>query len=50
MNLLGLMALSDVFCSGVNSILKGSCNPQSLRQSEVDVLLDIPLIGLFKAV
>ena len=49
-NLLGLMALSDVFCFGVNSILQGSSNPQSLRQSEVDVLFDIPLIGLFKAV
>ena len=50
MILSGLMALSDVFCFGVNSILQGSSNPQSLRQSEVDVLFDIPLIGLFKAV
>ena len=50
MNLSGLMALSDVFSFGVNSILKGSCNPQSLLHGEVDVLFDIPLIGLFKAV
>ena len=50
MNLSGLMALSYVFSFGVNSIFQGSCNPQSLRQSEVDVLFNIPLIGLFKAV
>ena len=49
-NLSELMALSDVFSFRVNSILQGSSNPQSLRQSEVDVLFDIPLIGLFEAV
>ncbi|SVD61408.1 uncharacterized protein METZ01_LOCUS414262, partial [marine metagenome] len=50
MNLLGLMALSDVFSFWVNSILQGSSNAQSLLCGEVDVLFDIPLIGLFKAV
>ena len=50
MNLSGLMALSDVFCFGVNSILQCSSNAQSLLCGEVDVLFDIPLIGLFKAV
>ena len=49
-NLLGLMALSDVFSFGVNSILQCSGNTQSLLYGEVDVLFDIPLIGLFKAV
>jgi len=50
MNLLGLMALSDVFSFWVNSILQGSSNAQSLLCGEVDVLFDIPLIGLFEAV
>ena len=44
------MALSDVFSFGVNSIFQGSSNAQSLLYGEVDVLFDIPLIGLFKAV
>ena len=44
------MALSDVFSFGVNSILQGSSNTQPLLYGEVDVLFDIPLIGLFKAV
>jgi hypothetical protein len=44
------MALSDVFSFGVNSILQCSGNTQSLLYGEVDVLFDIPLIGLFKAV
>ncbi len=50
MNLSRSMALSDVFGFGVNSILQGSSNAQSLLYSKVDVLFDIPLIGLFKAV
>jgi len=50
MNLSGLMALSDVFSFWVDTIFQGSCNPQSLLHGEVDVLFDIPLIGLFKAV
>ena len=50
MKLSGLMALSDVFSFGVNSILQGSSNTQPLLYGEVDVLFDIPLIGLFKAV
>ena len=50
MNLSGLMALSNVFCFGVNSILQASSNTQPLLYGEVDVLFDIPLIGLFKAV
>ena len=50
MKLSGLMALSDVFSFGVNSILQGSSNAQSLLCGEVDVLFDIPLIGLFEAV
>ena len=50
MKLSGLMALSDVFCFGVDSIFQGSSNAKPLIQSEVDVLFDIPLIGLFKAV
>ena len=50
MNLSGLMALANVFCFGVNSIFQGSGNAQSLLYGEADVLFDIPLIGLFKAV
>ena len=50
MNLSGLMALSDVFCFGVNSIFQGSSNLRSLLYGEIEVLFDIPLIGLFKAV
>ena len=50
MNLSGLMTLSDVFSFWVDTIFQGSCNPQSLLHGEVDVLFDIPLIGLFKAV
>ena len=49
-NLSELVALSDVFSFWVNSILQGSSNAQSLLCGEVDVLFDIPLIGLFKAV
>ena len=50
MNLSGLMTLSDVLSFWVDTIFQGSCNPQSLLHGEVDVLFDIPLIGLFKAV
>ena len=50
MNLSGLMTLSDVFSFWVNSILQCSSNTQPLLHGEVDVLFDIPLIGLFKAV
>ena len=50
MNVSGLMALSDVFSFWVDTIFQGSCNAQSLLHGEVDVLFDIPLIGLFKAV
>ena len=50
MNLSGLMTLSDVFSFWVDTIFQGSCNPQSLLHGEVDVLFDIPLIGLFKVV
>ena len=44
------MALSDVFSFGVNSIFQSSSTTQPLLYGEVDVLFDIPLIGLFKAV
>ena len=50
MNLWELMTLSDVFSFGVNSILQCSSDAQSFLYGEIEMLFDIPLIGLIKAV
>ena len=50
MNLSELVTLSDVLSFGVNSILQCSSDAQSFLCGVIEVLFDIPLIGLIKAV